>query len=290
MLIHGHSIPVKPERVVVLGAGGFIGKAVLALLSQGGVPSLALGSAQLDLTVPGAGAVLAAMLRPTDTLLMLSVVAPRIGRGRDVMLRNLAMMDAVCAAIEAVPVAHVIYLSSDAVFPFGIELIDEQSPMQPSEFYGAMHRSRELMIGAAGAMPVAVLRPTMVFGNGDTHNAYGPNRFRRQAAAEGRIVLGGGGEETRDHIHVEDIARLIALTAFHRSAGSLNLGTGRSVSFDVLARMVAARFPNPIEVVHGPRTLPITHRHFDVTALHKAFPTFRALPLEEGVARCGTEG
>jgi nucleoside-diphosphate-sugar epimerase len=42
---------------------------------------------------------------------------------------------------------------------------------------------------------------------GDPHNGYGPNRFRRLAAAGQEIVLFGGGEERRDHVLVDDVAR-----------------------------------------------------------------------------------
>jgi hypothetical protein len=34
-----------------------------------------------------------------------------------------------------------------------------------------------------------------------------------------------------------------------------------------------------------PRQNPVTHRHFDTTALVKAFPTFAFEPLDAGLAR-----
>jgi nucleoside-diphosphate-sugar epimerase len=130
-----------------------------------------------------------------------------------------------------------------------------------------------------------VLRSTLVYGAGDTHNSYGPNRFRRQAAQEGRITLGGGGEETRDHLFVEDVAELLGRVLAHRSRGLLNLATGRSHTFADVAAGVAAQFPEPVAVVTTPRTGPITHRAFDITRLLSAFPGFVFTPLEAGLAR-----
>ena len=69
------------------------------------------------------------------------------------------------------------------------------------------------------------------------------------------------------------------------SAGVLNLATGQSISYRDLAAKVAACFDGPIEIAGTPRQTPITHRHFDISALHRAFPEFRFTPLEVGLER-----
>jgi nucleoside-diphosphate-sugar epimerase len=109
------------------------------------------------------------------------------------------------------------------------------------------------------------------------------------AHKEGRITLFGEGEEMRDHILVDDVVALTLRVLRHRSAGTLNLATGRSVTFAELAQRVAALFDRPIEIVGTPRQNPITHRHFDVIALRKAFPTFSFTPLDVGLARAHRE-
>jgi nucleoside-diphosphate-sugar epimerase len=152
-----------------------------------------------------------------------------------------------------------------------------------------MHLAREIMVKSATRAPVAILRPTLVYGAGDTHNAYGPNRLRRMAHLEGRIALFGEGEEMRDHIAVEDVAALTVLVLRHQSRGTLNLATGRSITYGELAKKVAALFDRPIDIVGTPRQNPITHRHFDVTVLRKAFPAFAFTPLDEGLARAHRE-
>lgn len=92
-----------------------------------------------------------------------------------------------------------------------------------------MHLAREVMLKTSTKAPVAVLRPTLVFGSTDTH------------------------------------------------------------SFAELERKGAALFDRPIEIVTTPRQNPITHRHFDVGALRRAFPAFRFTPLEDGLARAQDE-
>lgn len=284
MLTHMSAGMHRPGRVVLIGARGFLGSRLASRLAAGGTAILSLGSADVDLTQPGASEALSGYLRPEDAVVMLAALTPDKGRDRTSLMRNLAMADAVCSAIGKIGVSHVVYISSDAVYPFAAGRIDESSPAAPIDLYGVMHRTREIMFAeACQAVPCAILRPTAVYGAGDTHNSYGPNRFRRQAASDGKIILGGAGEETRDHIFVDDAAQLIESVLMHRSAGLLNLATGESTNFDALAHLVAAQIGRPVDVVHTERKNPVTHRHFDVVALRKAFPTFRFTDLATGL-------
>ena len=49
MLEHAYAQPKKPERVVVIGSGGFVGGAIAYRLAAEGIAHLALGRAELDL-------------------------------------------------------------------------------------------------------------------------------------------------------------------------------------------------------------------------------------------------
>jgi len=212
-------------------------------------------------------------------------VTPDKGRDIAASMRNLRMGEAVAAALQARPVAHLVYLSSDAVYPFDAGLVSETSAAAPIDLYGVMHRARELMMQQVFKGPLAILRSTLVYGAADTHNSYGANRFRRMAEKDGKILLGGKGEETRDHVLIDDLVAMIREVLRHRSHGTLNLVTGQSVTFDELARMVADLFSPAAEVVHTPRQSPITHRHFDSAARRRAFPEFRFTPLAEGLRK-----
>jgi len=289
MLNHLNEKPINPARVVVLGARGFIGRALVAALQQARITALPVSSADLDLTAENAGDRLAAMLQPDDAVVLLSALTPDKGRGLQPFLANIRMAASLCHALTKVTPSHVVYVSSDSVYPMRAGLISEEACAEPEDLYGMMHLAREMMIKSATKTPVAVLRTTLVYGAADTHNSYGPNRLRRMARKDGKIALFGQGEETRDHILVDDVTGLTVLALRHRSAGTLNVATGRSISYAELAKKVASRFDRPVEIIGAARQTPITHRHFDVIALQKAFPTFAFTSLEDGLAKAHRE-
>ena len=105
--------------------------------------------------------------------------------------------------------------------------------------------------------PVVHLRPTLIYGAADPHNGYGPNRFRRQTKKGEPIQIFGEGEEQRDHVLVDDVARIAALALSHRSEGAINVVTGVSTSFKDIAEIVAKQFDGT--VVSQPRPGPRPH-------------------------------
>jgi UDP-glucose 4-epimerase len=283
-LSHAHNHPQKPARVVVLGAGGFLGVRLLRACAAAGIETLGLGSRDVDLADAAAGTRLAERLRPRDVLVFLAALTPDKGRDSATLMRNLAMGRAVCEATRSVELAQLVYASSDAVYSFATPSISEETPAIPLDLYGAMHRTRELMLAAEAKAALAILRLTAVYGAGDTHNSYGPNRFLRQALKDGRIPLFGNGEETRDHLHVDDAVDLILQVASHGSTGLINVATGKSETFFAVAQMIAAHAGRPVEIAPSPRQNPANHRQFDTTNLLRAFPGARFRPLAEGLA------
>jgi UDP-glucose 4-epimerase len=288
VLEHLNPVRKAPSRVVIIGAGGFVGGAIGDQLAADKVPMLALTRKELDLLKPQASATLQRLLRADDSVVFVSALAPT--RNNAMLIDNLRMAEAVCAALSAQPVAQLVYISSDAVYADDANPVMERSCQQPSSLHGAMHLAREIMLRATLKLPLAILRPTLIYGAKDPHNGYGPNRFRRLAAKGETITLFGEGEEKRDHVHVHDVAALVSAVLQHRSIGALNIATGRSASFREVAGMIAALSSRSVEIRGTPRQNPITHRHFDITDCLKAFPEFHYISLRDGLARVAKEG
>jgi UDP-glucose 4-epimerase len=290
MIANLHDSPRKPARTVVLGAGGFIGGASASRLRSAGIEVAALGRDSCDLLAPDAATRLAAELRPDDTLVFVSARAPV--KNVTVLMENMRMGETVCAALRDQPVAHVVYVSSDAVCKDSAEPLSESSCAEPGSLHGVMHLTREVMLRNEFSGPLALVRPTLTYGIHDPHNGYGPNRFRRLAAERKDITLFGDGEEQRDHVAVDDIAELVLRIVLHRSAGIVNAVTGEVVSFRTLAEFIAAQFAPPVAIKGSPRVGPMPHnglRPFAPSAALAAFPGFTFTRWQEGVAKMCAE-
>jgi nucleoside-diphosphate-sugar epimerase len=286
MIRHHHPEAQPPRRVVVLGSTGFVASHLIRHLAGLGAETISLPAARCDLRDAASLAILRELLRPDDAVVFVSALTPDRGRDIRTLMMNLAMGENVNAALEQAPCAHVVYISSDAVYADDCNPVRESSCCDPSTNHGLMHLVRERMLAQTlkkTQRPLLVLRPSLLFGVGDTHNGYGPNRFIRTALHEHRITLFGAGEEMRDHVWVEDLCRLAVLGLWHRSEGVLNVATGSSTSFGDVARMVADERGGGVEVVETSRQNPVTHRHFDIADTLRSFPAFAYTPLGEAL-------
>jgi UDP-glucose 4-epimerase len=282
---------VRPARVVVLGAGGFIGGAAANRLRKEGIEVAALGRPDHDLLAPDAGTRLANELRRDDVLIVVSALAPC--KDVPMLIDNIRMGEAVCAALVKQPVSQVVYVSSDAVYKDSPEPLSESSCAEPGSLHGIMHLTREVMLRTAFSGPLALVRPTLTYGIDDPHNGYGPNRFRRLAAEGKEIVLFGEGEERRDHVAVEDIAELILRIVTTRSSGVFNAVSSDAVSFRALAEFIAGKFQPVVTVKGTPRVGPMPHnglRAFAPSAAIASFPGFQFTPWREGIAKMCVTG
>src|SRR5207245_6198396 len=90
------------------------------------------------------------------------------------------------------------------------------------------------------------------------------------------------GEEQRDHVFIDDVARLVAAVVERGSTGVLNVATGTSPSFRDVAETVVD-LVGAGTVQGSPRQNPVAHRHFDIAAGYEAFPTFAWTRLRDGL-------
>jgi UDP-glucose 4-epimerase len=280
---HHNAEPQRPERVAIIGAGGFVGGAIERRLVREGVATLPITHNEINLLEEGAGKNLSTLLRAGDCVVFVSALVP--ARNSIMLMQNLRMGYEVIEALSAQPVAHLVYVSSDSVYTDDANPVTERSCCQPSSMHGMMHAAREFMLKSELKVPLAILRPSLLYGARDPHNGYGPNRFRRLAEKGETITLFGEGEEQRDHVYIDDVAQLASLALAHRCTGILNIATGVSTSFRSIAEQVIKLAHKPVEIRGTPRQNPVTHRHFDITVCLKTFPQFRYTPLSDGLAR-----
>jgi UDP-glucose 4-epimerase len=272
--------------VVILGARGFVAPALAASLAADGIDVVAVGSASIDLLDPTSVERLGDVLEEGDALVMTSALTPEKGRDVGTLIRNLRMAEHVAAAVAKHPLAQLIYFSSDAVYSGPAPFYSEATPPSPSDLYGLMHRARELAFLESTVkvgIPFCALRPCAIYGPGDTHNSYGPNRFIRTALKDGKIRLFGLGEETRDHVYIGDVVNLTKMAIGHCSSGVLNLVSGHVITFRDLAKKIAEMTGGTSTIESLPTSSAVTHRQFDPGAIRMSFPGHTSTRLEDGL-------
>ena len=99
-------------------------------------------------------------------------------------------------SIKDKKISKIIYISSDAVYSDSFKKLNENSKTLPSSMHGMMHLTRELILRIY-SKNLCVLRPTLVYGPGDTHKGYGPNNFFRISEKNKDIVLFGKERRTK---------------------------------------------------------------------------------------------
>jgi dTDP-L-rhamnose 4-epimerase len=171
----------------------------------------------------------------------------------------------------------------------------ETARTSPASVYAATKLAQEDLVRiAAGALgiPFLVFRLQNVYGEGQSlNNPYTgilsifSNRIR-----QGKVIaLFEDGQESRDFVHVSDVAE--AMTLGLESDGgdglTMNVGSGVQVSVDTVARSLLQQFAEPSTlVVSGQYRLgDIRHNFADVSAIGQALGFSPKVPLEDGMAR-----
>lgn len=141
--------------------------------------------------------------------------------------------------------AKLVYSSSSAIYGESAYLpIDEKHPVVPMSPYGLSKLTGELYVRLYGQLhnlPHVCLRYFNAYGEGQLFNPYSnviPIFIRRLLALKSLTVYGDGGQ-TRDFVHVTDIARANLLAASSPIvAGSYNVGTGVRSSLQDLLKIL----------------------------------------------------
>ena len=122
-------------------------------------------------------------------------------------------------------------------------------------------------------------------------NVYGPGQdpfgeagvvaiFLEKLLSGGEPVINGDGEQTRDYVHVHDVARINALAIESDVTGALNVGTARETTVNELAEKLGVRRP----FRYGPAKPGEQRRSsIDATAARRALGWRPEITLEDGL-------
>ncbi len=261
---------MSSKRVVVLGASGFIGSHVVSQAEARGLEVVGLSSRDLDLMAPESIGILTSVLRAGDTVVHSAAIAP--ARDAAEAAANLTMTNSLVKAAEGLELGQLVIVSSDAVYGSTSGVVTEETVCTPDSFHGVMSLGRELACAGIRTDVFTIVRPAPVYGMGDPHNSYGPNRFARQALGDGQIAVFGGGEAGRDHVVISDVADVIVRSITQSEIGVINVASGQMRTFAEVAELVCSVAPSGATVASVGSEANPTFRSFDLSGLIRRFP------------------
>ena len=148
-----------------------------------------------------------------------------------------------------------IYASTSEVYGSArTEKISEEHPLDAQSVYAASKLAADRLCKAYSdtyGTDVRILRNFNTFGNYQRYNSYGGviAIFVDRALHNKPPIINGDGKQERDYIHITDALRGYELIAEKGKRGQpINIGTGKSISINEIARLVQ-RFtgcPQPI--------------------------------------------
>ena len=277
-------IPYK--RVALLGSTGFLGRAISTVFKSNRIDVRGYGSADLDLRRPEMFEVLDSHVDRDTVLIFAAALTPEKGATLDVLHDHYMMCRNVAHYLETHPVGLCVYISSDALYPLRYNPVTEETPIEPANLYALAKYIGERTLARVSettGLPLLILRVAALYGPGDSHGSYGPNSFLRSILKEKTVRMFGQGEEKRDHLLVDDAARVVYRLMEAGATGVYNVATGQSLSFKEIVEILKRVVPTSFESVSLPRKASITHRHFDVSRLFLQLPEFRFTTIENGL-------
>lgn len=293
-------------KTLVTGAAGFIGSELVRQLTANGQPAVAFDNLatgswnNLDGVEPveritgdirDAEAVGRAMRDVANVYhlaclnLRQSLNSPR--ESHDV---NATGTLTVLEAARAAAVERFVYVSSSEVYGTARTVpMSEDHPTFPATVYGASKLAGEAYTRAfheTSGLPAAIVRPFNCYGPRCHHEGSSGEvipKFLLRARAGLPLVIFGDGRQTRDFTFVTDTARGILLAgSVPKALGrTFNLGSGREISMNTLARRIAPG----AAVTHEPeRPGDVRRLLADSTAAREALGFAPRVSFDEGLA------
>lgn len=250
------------RRILITGAGGLVGSALMRNLSARGDEIVALTSRkQCDLTVPSEISALLKFVRPTHVFhLAASVfgVGGNLKFPAEVFYRNTIMNTALIEACHLNGVEKIVAMGSAAMYADGLQQPMRESDAMQGEPHGSEYgyaMSKRTMLAQLQTYKqqyghsFGYVIATNMYGPGDLFNPlYGhvvPSLLKKFLDAEQSgedVEIWGDGTPTRDFLYSADAALGLAAILDHGD-GAYNLATGVSIPISTLVAQIAHHFP-----------------------------------------------
>jgi len=155
-------------------------------------------------------------------------------------------------AAKTAGVKKVVFSSSCAIYgeqKLPIKEEDTPNPLSPYGLHKLMGEYYCRLFSGLYGLPTVALRYFNVFGSRKSADGGYPMVipiFLKQRQADQELTIVGDGEQTRDYVHVSDVveANIKAWQSAVKSGETINVGSGRQISVNFIAKLIGGKTVN----------------------------------------------
>lgn len=303
--------------IVITGAAGFIGSAVVRYLNDQGNYDLILvddlkksekwknlcGKHFVDIVSRhDVFDWLEGREKEVIAFIHLGACSDTVESDGDYLLDNNYRFSVALAAHALINNQRFIYASSAATYGDGKNSFSDDHKLldnlKPLNMYGYSKHLFDLWLKREGLLAGVVgLKYFNVFGPNEYHKGRMAStvlHFTKQIQQEGKVKLFksndpqyGDGEQKRDFVYVKDVAAMTCSFLNNKYTGIFNIGSGRAASWNELTRAIfkALNKPVNIEYVEMPKDLALQYQNYTCADMKKyqSIENLDTMPLEVAV-------
>ncbi|MFJ3950310.1 NAD-dependent epimerase/dehydratase family protein [Streptomyces libani] len=288
-------------RVLLTGASGFVGRHLHRALLERGDDVFGIDLNQTSIVHDGDAL---DFFRQDDTRYDLAIHCAAIVGGRASIdgsplgvATNLALDAWYMRWLVRTGTPRAVYFSSSAAYPVALQQpgeihqltetdIDYANSGRPDATYGLAKLTGEQLChyAAADGVQMTVLRPFSGYGEDQALDYPFPSFIARAKRRDDPFEIWGSGDSTRDWIHIDDLVGATIEAVEWGISGPINLGWGRTTSFNDLAHLVTKQAGYTPQLKHLPAAPQgVHHRVCDPTRMLDVYRP--RVTLEEGIQR-----
>ena len=288
------------RKVAILGATGFIGKAVTSLFLEGGIDVEAcsknggrINDLKVDKIDISKGGVLAKWLNDKDinAIIYLASNIPKSFQEVhwDLFHENCVMHKQILD-YWSINKCHLIYASSCSVYGSS-SLIpwNEENATFPDNYYSISKRVGEMLFYQEfqKGLPLTVLRINALYGANSNRKTV-INIFLEKALQNEDIILFGNGTRKQDFIYFKDVASAVLRAYIDKKYDIYNIASGKTITMQELADLIINLTNSSSKIIYSGTPDPQEGRNVDID-ISKAQDKLGFVPkysLQEGLNEC----
>jgi nucleoside-diphosphate-sugar epimerase len=275
---------------VVLGSTGFIGKNIYTFLKKNiNNNVVGVSTKTVNLSEAGSHKILEKVIPLNSVLIMCIGVKKQLGDDIDIFEENVVIIDNFIRVIISSAPKKIIFFSSTSVYGedfFHAEKINERTSLENRSYYGLAKHMSELLLDKACSeikTKLVILRPPLIYGDGDTSFGYGPTGFLYKALNKEEIIIWGDGNELREFIYIDDIVYIINHLIYSDFEGILNIVSGISYTYSDIINIIRNDININVEATFRDRSKDKVDHIFSNSLTEEILNKFQFTSLGHGI-------